>query len=577
MENKKKRAKTRRFVGQYTIYVAFVFSLILSLAFVAYSFLYTPKRNAALFCPPLNNPKRINSITLHTKGEEKNTQEITLPTKIDSSKEYFFHFRVPKNIDHQYVAMNIYYTYITLKCKDKVLYTNRHTDDACSGKVPHAYIMIPIPCEYNDKELTLEFSSSLTNGRKIKFPVILLGSKQDIIEHYIKSDNKIIFYASFLIILGIHLILFAIFLASIKHSTQKILALAFFAIFAGMYVLLKTWTIRHYMANTRLSNFLEYTCIIILPLPVNLLFLSEFYKNKYTNWRMQLLEVFSVLVIANLIIQYLLVFTGLFEFIHLQVVNFFLLLATEVSIVIATVTTDKTIVKNKNHLMWSIVPMTVASILVIINYYMKYRIHFVNLIVLSTLFFILIHIYLSIKNYLEEYNRSIKNEFYSELAYKDILTNLKNRNSLEMEIENIKNGTRKYRHFELFMIDMNDLKFINDHYGHIEGDKYIRTIGNILLHMESIVPNLFAYRFAGDEFIILCYDKNKEEITQVKEVITNQAKEFKGSHNFELSLAIGHCHCNNKDNIDFENILHVADKRMYKDKHSKKWRTIDEL
>src|SRR5690606_29913221 len=75
-------------------------------------------------------------------------------------------------------------------------------------------------------------------------------------------------------------------------------------------------------------------------------------------------------------------------------------------------------------------------------------------------------------------NKVIQNERESEilkrLAYKDILTDMGNRAAFEKHIDGLR-GIDSHKSFKLAMMDINNLKFINDTYGHKEGDRAIKS------------------------------------------------------------------------------------------------------
>ena len=92
-----------------------------------------------------------------------------------------------------------------------------------------------------------------------------------------------------------------------------------------------------------------------------------------------------------------------------------------------------------------------------------------------------------------------ENEAFLEvMAYKDELTGLDNRRSgLRTSDSYIQKGIP----FSLCMIDMDGLKNINDLYGHLYGDEYIKSVSQVL--MDSARDIDITCRFGGDEFIVL--------------------------------------------------------------------------
>ena len=93
-----------------------------------------------------------------------------------------------------------------------------------------------------------------------------------------------------------------------------------------------------------------------------------------------------------------------------------------------------------------------------------------------------------------------------QLAYIDPLTRAKNKHAfveLENHIDDLIHDN-KISDFALIIFDLNDLKLVNDNYGHEAGDQYIINSCELIL---SIFKGAELYRFGGDEFIIILKDE----------------------------------------------------------------------
>lgn len=88
-------------------------------------------------------------------------------------------------------------------------------------------------------------------------------------------------------------------------------------------------------------------------------------------------------------------------------------------------------------------------------------------------------------------------KFFKRLAYYDNLTNLRNRNWLEY------NSNQLYNYKYVYFIDINNLRDINNSFGHKEGDAYIVYIIKNINHSGILI------RYAGDEFILFSNVKNE--------------------------------------------------------------------
>lgn len=109
-------------------------------------------------------------------------------------------------------------------------------------------------------------------------------------------------------------------------------------------------------------------------------------------------------------------------------------------------------------------------------------------------------------------------------------------------------------------LDLNDLKELNDQYGHMAGDKALITMTETIKGCISKRASL--YRTGGDEFMILCYKMNEEE---VQELIIQIQEAMKKT---EYRCAIGYALYNYRAELD--HVCQAADKAMYENKHEMK-------
>ncbi|SDM56373.1 PAS domain S-box-containing protein/diguanylate cyclase (GGDEF) domain-containing protein, partial [Halarsenatibacter silvermanii] len=146
------------------------------------------------------------------------------------------------------------------------------------------------------------------------------------------------------------------------------------------------------------------------------------------------------------------------------------------------------------------------------------------------------------------------------MSYHDNLTDLYNRHFMETEMERL--NTKRQHPISLIYCDINGLKIVNDTYGHEVGDELLIKTAEILQKVtrdEDLVA-----RWAGDEFVILLPQADRETAEEVIERIESACKgaEFK---DIPITLGIGSA-AKKKEETSFETVLNKADERMYKDK-----------
>lgn len=147
-----------------------------------------------------------------------------------------------------------------------------------------------------------------------------------------------------------------------------------------------------------------------------------------------------------------------------------------------------------------------------------------------------------------------------EKAHMDELTGVGNRHGFEYYIETQPIG--EMLPVCIISADCNDLKYINDTYGHLVGDEYIRMTA---LLIRTVLPaNSRLFRTGGDEFIIVIpfadHDTAQEHIKRLK----NEEKLFVMKEK-PISISYG-ASCMEEPGDDIYKHIEIADGRMYENK-----------
>ena len=166
---------------------------------------------------------------------------------------------------------------------------------------------------------------------------------------------------------------------------------------------------------------------------------------------------------------------------------------------------------------------------------------------------------------LKRTNKDLKNLLteVEYLSFHDELTGLYNRRYFENELERISNSRRLP--LTLLVADMDQLKFINDNYGHKMGDNYIKAAAEIL-DKSSRNEDITA-RIGGDEFAIILAETGFEEADRIYQRIKNNIELYNQENKLvrRLEISLGFAVKTKKEqNID--KIFKQADKMMYNNK-----------
>ncbi|MDC7294425.1 MULTISPECIES: sensor domain-containing diguanylate cyclase [unclassified Butyrivibrio] len=158
------------------------------------------------------------------------------------------------------------------------------------------------------------------------------------------------------------------------------------------------------------------------------------------------------------------------------------------------------------------------------------------------------------------------------LAYQDALTHVKNKAWYDKVRERINKDINSGRaRFAIVMADLNNLKKINDTFGHEHGNDYIFGACHELCVMYDHSP---VFRIGGDEFVILLenrdYDNREVLFRKMKEVFDYTANDTTRDAWERYSVAMGMAIYNVTTDNSMDDVFKRADAEMYKDKQSSK-------
>jgi two-component system, cell cycle response regulator len=151
----------------------------------------------------------------------------------------------------------------------------------------------------------------------------------------------------------------------------------------------------------------------------------------------------------------------------------------------------------------------------------------------------------------------------------DDLTGLLNRRGFQSLAEQqVRIAKRANWESILLFADLDNLKVINDRFGHAEGDRAIKAIASIL--KETFRTSDIISRIGGDEFIVLAIKTSDDNVSSITNRLVRNIKNYNQEINkFKLSLSFGVVYLDPKDDISLEQAIVEADKNLYIQKQRK--------
>lgn len=142
-----------------------------------------------------------------------------------------------------------------------------------------------------------------------------------------------------------------------------------------------------------------------------------------------------------------------------------------------------------------------------------------------------------------------------------------NKKSLEKKLQQIQDEDDTLN-TGIMMFDLNNLKVINDTYGHEEGDVFIQTFASFLTRV--LTEDSYLARFGGDEFLIIQKNATWSQLEQINIRLQTLIDQYNQTADHPLSYAVGYdISCKNHYYLIMD-LLKIADEKMYQDKKYKK-------
>lgn len=245
----------------------------------------------------------------------------------------------------------------------------------------------------------------------------------------------------------------------------------------------------------------------------------------------------------------------------------------------------RTLIAHPKHLAFQLELMTGMFLYLFLNL-LLYQSHannvFLKLWGIKSSIFSLVGSYLGLRYSLKmcelsdyrEQNRTIRQELIHRereerqlrtMAYRDMLTGLYSRQYILDQIDRfIGQRTR----FVLCFLDLDDLKSVNDHFGHTEGDRYLTTVARELECACRQDRDILA-RYGGDEFLLLFPEAELPAVEERMRQVGLRLAELTRGGDFPFPMSFSHGTVESSDSADAETLLASADEKMYQHKKMK--------
>ncbi|WP_157827556.1 GGDEF domain-containing protein [Niallia nealsonii] len=162
------------------------------------------------------------------------------------------------------------------------------------------------------------------------------------------------------------------------------------------------------------------------------------------------------------------------------------------------------------------------------------------------------------------------NKQLKKMTIIDELTQIPNRRGFQKYIRDTLIGANKKRKLTLMMIDIDAFKLFNDHYGHLEGDKILKSVAQKIQASIHFFDGISA-RFGGEEFVAAVFDLDVKAVEQLAESIRKAVFKMEIPHEYSpfsdrVTISIGITTGNVSKAENMEKLMKDADSALYESK-----------
>lgn len=476
------------------------------------------------------------------------------------------------------LSFHTFQSTVNIAINDEPMYSFGMDLYAESRMLPRTICYVPLPADYAGKTMRIE----LVSTEPIAFSGLgpfHFGNEKDLFNLFLEKRRLPFFIGTFLFIFGLFQLLWIPYILIAGSTNTSPLFSAFITMTLGIYILAFYNTFDLFTEFSTVNTMIEYISLYLLPCAIAGFFTSLGGRRQRLYGKFALVNLAFVFVVLTL---------HLFNIMHITqflFILFVIIIAEAVPIVVNVIKNPTRRRRRNTNILEETADKFLSYGFIIfvccgfINEIMLVYARFISgkesytslswMIIGSIIFSICLVLHYFLHNVCALRAEATR-QYLSQLAYSDRLTDLANRTKCEHVMRQL--GVDK-KLFTLVSFDLDNLKKINDQFGHIEGDRMIQTFASALRN--CFADALLVGRMGGDEFIVILTD---EQCSFVDDLLHELEKTLKSMNKDEKLFKYGVSYgCAKSTETQYGqrvyDIYMLADKRMYdmkKERHKKR-------
>ncbi len=501
-------------------------------------------------------------------GRDGSYRNITLPVRLESGavKNWFNTIQntLPADMENgMTLSFSTYHSIVRIFVDNKLIYQFGLDNHYKFGKSAActAWHFVDLPDGSQGKQIIMESCSPYTKYAGA-FNSVTIGTKTSNISNMLWHFLPSTIIGLTVLIFGIVLLLvYIIARRKLKHALG-LLYHSLFSIAISVSALTETSVLQLASSNVFVLGYIMYFSLMLCPIPYLL-----FVKTVYIRHQDKLYDIFCLAAAVNFLVCTILQVANILDFPETIATTHFILIA---SLLLSAYTALEGLIKYNDRsvkpFLIGTVAMFVFLLIDIIRYYNGDYKDGALYCRTGLLIFIAIPAIQTIFQQFSMIELGMEARVLKRLAYMDILTNKRNRTAFEMEMDQL-NTEESRGKVTIIAFDLNNLKQVNDNFGHKFGDELIMTAANSIQESFNSFGNCF--RIGGDEFVVIAKDCDERQLEICFDHFSEYLKNYNKQNSNKVEIASGYAKYELTDSDLFET-CNRADELMYKHKRQMK-------
>jgi diguanylate cyclase len=417
--------------------------------------------------------------------------------------------------------------------------------------------LVTIPDHASGKVLELEFMSPY-EAFSGTLNAIHYGTDAEVWHHMVLGYLPRFISGVVMLLIGIAILIINLAVDRFHHSGKAFLGV--FAVMLSFWIFGESRLLQLLIGSRFIHGGMTYLMVALMPIPI-----AHYIKKSMFPKYQKVFTIACLCYSMNALVVILLQATGIMDFFQSVMISQILILIG--IILISTVLVLEYRLNRIAALSKSLKYYLILVIFGLFELIVYFTGNFDNtsvFLIIGFVVFMIVQLHEYIKQIIQALRKASQTEVYEKLAYTDRLTGANNRSAYEEAFDKIFASEQTLKKVRLAFFDFDDLKSINDTYGHLEGDDLLKT--GFLAINDVFSKQGVCYRIGGDEFACILEDVDDKVYQTMVEAFKNQIGSIAEDRGYPIRISVGQALFDRTNDTKPSDLMKRADADMYRNK-----------